>query len=277
MIVDLIVPVQPESNRPPWPAEGFAISLASLFGAHVTGIVPSFGHAISGMVRAEIPAELIEEFQRRSDEAARTALTAFEKRANDAGVMHQDLALRCGPAEFADAFARKARSADLAIVPQPEAGLWERELVEAALFESGRPALVVPYIHRGDARLDRVLVAWDGSKEAGRAVHEALPLVRRAKEVEVLTIYTEKHRSDDLIPGTDLATHLSRHGLQVTAKALDGEDIGVANVLLSHAADTAVDLIVMGGYAHSRLRHLVFGGATSGILKSMTAPVLMAH
>jgi hypothetical protein len=103
MIVDLIVPVQPESNRPPWPAEGYAISLASLFGAHVTGIVPSFGHAISGMVRAEIPAELIEEFQRRSDEAARTALTAFQKRAYDAEVMHQDLALRCGPAEFADA------------------------------------------------------------------------------------------------------------------------------------------------------------------------------
>ena len=129
---------------------------------------------------------------------------------------------------------------------------------------SGRPALVVPFIQRNEARFKSVLVAWDGSKEAARAVHDALPLLRRAASIEVLTIYTEKHRGEDLIPGADLAAHLARHGLQVTARTLDGVEIGVTDALLSHVANSAVDLIVMGGYAHSRLRHLVFGGATSG-------------
>jgi nucleotide-binding universal stress UspA family protein len=230
------------------------------------------------MLRAEIPAELIEEAERQADTAAQTAISSFEERAAHAGVLHQSLVQRGGLAEFADAFATRARAFDLAVVPQPEGdGLWERELVEAVLFGSGRPALIVPYIHRGEAQIERVLVAWDGSKEAARAVHDALPLLRRAEAVEVLTIHTERRRADAFIPGADLATHLVRHGLQVSAKGLDGIGIGVTEALLSHAADTEVDLVVMGGYAHSRLRRLVFGGATSGILSAMTSPVLMAH
>jgi len=278
MICDIAVPVQSESNRPAWPAQGYAISLAAIFGAHLTAVAPSFVQPVSGMLRAEIPAELIEEAERQSDTAAQTAISAFEERAAHAGVLHQSVVQRGGLAEFADAFATRARAFDLTVVPQPEGeGLWERELVEAVLFDSGRPALIVPYIHQGEAQIERVLVAWDGSKEAARAVHDALPLIRRAKAVEVLTIHTEKHRADDFVPGADLATHLARHGLQVSAKGLDGIGIGVTEALLSHAADTEVDLVVMGSYAHSRLRRLVFGGATSGILSAMTSPVLMAH
>ena len=278
MIHDIVVPVKTESGRPASPAESYAISLASLFGAHLTGIGSSSPRALSGMLSAEIPAEIIEEIRRRADTATRAALSAFEQRASSAGVLHQVVSLRGEPAEFANTFSTRTRAFDIAVLPQPEAeDAWARELVEAVLFDFGRPALVVPFIQRNEARFKRVLVAWDGSKEAARAVHDALPLLRRAASIEVLTIYTEKHRAQDVIPGADLAAHLARHGLQVTARTLDGVEIGVADALLSHVADSAVDLIVMGGYAHSRLRHLVFGGATSGILNSMTAPVLMAH
>ena len=197
MICDIAVPVQSESNRPAWPAQGYAISLAAIFGAHLTAIAPSFVQPVTGMLRTEIPAELIEEAERQADTAAQTAISSFEERAARAaraGVLHQGVVQRGGLAEFADAFATKARAFDLAVVPQPEGeGLWERELVEAVLFGSGRPALIVPYIHRGEAQIERILVAWDGSKEAARAAHDALPLIRRAKATEVMTIHTEKH------------------------------------------------------------------------------------
>ena len=278
MICDIIVPVQSDTSRPAWPAQGYAISLAATFGAHLTAVAPSFVQPVSGLLRAEIPAELIEEAERQSDTAAQTAISSFEERAAHAGVIHQGVIQRGGPAEFADAFTARARAFDLALVPQPEGeGVWEQELVEAVLFNSGRPALIVPYVHRGEAQIERVLVVWDGGKEAARAVHDALPLIRRAGAVEVLTIHTEKRRADALIPGADLATHLARHGLRVSARDLDGIGIGVTEALLSHAADTAADLVVMGGYAHSRLRRLVFGSATSGILGAMTSPVFMAH
>ena len=278
MIYDIIVPVHSDTSQPAWPAEGYAISLAAIFGAHLTAVAPSFVQPVTGMLRAEIPAELIEEAERQSDTTAQTAISSFQERAAHAGVLHQGVIQRGGPAEFADAFAARARAFDLAVVPQPEGeGVWEQELVEAVLFNSGRPALIVPYVHRGEAQIERVLVAWDGSKEAARAVHDALPLLRRAEAVEVLTIHTERRRTDAFIPGADLATHLARHGLQVSAKGLDGIEIGVTEALLSHAADTAADLVVMGGYAHSRLRRLVFGSATSGILSAMTSPVVMAH
>ena len=145
MICDIVVPVQSESNRPAWPAELYAISLAAIFGAHLTAIGPSFVQPVSGMLRAEIPAELIEEAERQADTAAQTAISSFEERAAHAGVLHQSVVQRGGPAEFADAFTTRARAFDLAVVPQPEGdGLWERELVEAVLFGSGRPALIVP-------------------------------------------------------------------------------------------------------------------------------------
>jgi nucleotide-binding universal stress UspA family protein len=155
-------------------------------------------------------------------------------------------------------------------------GAWETELFQAVLLGSGRPVLVVPYIQRGEARLDNVLIAWDGSKEAARAVHDALPLLQRAKMVEVLTVATEAHGGAEVITGADLARHLVGHGLPATARSMS-VDIDVSDALLSHAADAGVNMIVMGGYAHSRLRDLVFGGATIGILNSMTVPVLMSH
>src|SRR5919112_270843 len=149
MICDIVVPVHSDTSQPAWPAEGYAISLAAIFRAHLTAVAPSFVQSVLSMLRTEIPAELIEEAERQSDMAAQTAISAFEERAAHAGVLHQSVVQRGGPAEFADAFANRARAFDLAVVPQPEGeGLWEQELVEAVLFGSGRPALIVPYIHR---------------------------------------------------------------------------------------------------------------------------------
>ena len=180
--------------------------------------------------------------------------------------------------EAADLFGQMARRFDLAVVGQadPDAPGPQDLVIETALFHSGRPVLVVPYIQRTNLNLERVLVCWDGSRNAARAIGDALPLLTRAKAVDVLVVATERVSGDEL-PGADIARHLARHGCAVDLKRIVSNDVDVANLILSHAADSAADLIVMGGYGHSRLREFILGGVTRGILSSMTVPALMAH
>ena len=161
---------------------------------------------------------------------------------------------------------------------RPSPTSWRREelIVEGALFASGRPVVVVPYIQKTGLKLDRVMVCWDASRTAARAIADAMPLLARAKAIDVVIVASERPKSDE-IPGADIGQHLARHGLKVEVKRIVATDTDVANTILSHAADTSADFIVMGGYGHSRLREFILGGATRGILSSMTVPVLMSH
>ena len=149
-------------------------------------------------------------------------------------------------------------------------------IIEAALFESGRPVIVVPYIQKGPFKLERVMVCWDGSRAATRAIADAMPLLERAGRVEVVVIADERGKQHEIV-GADMGQHLARHGLDVEVERIVAGDVDVADMLLSHAADADTDFIVMGGYGHARLREFVLGGATRNILRSMTAPVLMSH
>jgi len=160
--------------------------------------------------------------------------------------------------------------------PEREHPAPEEIVDEGALFESGRPVIVVPFIHKGALKLDRVMVCWDGSRAATRAIADSLPLITKAKQVEVVIVANGRAKSDE-VPGADLGQHLARHGLKVDVKRITSPDIDVASTILSYAADSSTDLIVMGGYGHSRLREFVLGGVTRGILESMTVPVLMSH
>ena len=180
-----------------------------------------------------------------------------------------------------DRLVRQARHADLAILGQPEpdepSGTGMR-LVEAALLGSGRPILVVPWIGAAGLPPRRVLAAWDGSAPAARALGDALPLLRRAERVSLVVVDPERlgGRVGEQ-PGADMATHLARHGVRVEVQAVPSGGLATADVLLDLAADTGADLLVMGGYGHSRLRELAFGGTTRDVLARMTAPVLLAR
>jgi nucleotide-binding universal stress UspA family protein len=118
-------------------------------------------------------------------------------------------------------------------------------------------------------------VCWDGSRNAARAIGDAMPLLARAGKIDVITVAHKERR--DQVPGTLIATHLARHKLKVELKPIVAADGDAANVILSYVADNDIDLIVMGGYGHTRLREFVLGGATRGILETMTVPTLMAH
>jgi nucleotide-binding universal stress UspA family protein len=143
---------------------------------------------------------------------------------------------------------------------------------------AGRPILVVPYAGHFARIGQRVVIGWDASREAARAVNDAMPLLAAAEAVTVLTIDPEQSpRGHGEIPGADIALHLARHGVTAQVERTVSAGIGIGNTLLSRAADLEADLLVMGAYGHSRVRELLLGGVTRTMLTSMTLPVLMAH
>jgi nucleotide-binding universal stress UspA family protein len=259
-------------------AGDFAVSVASALDAHLTAIAFVYDPVVPVAATGYLPPEVIETQQRDSEDAAKAALDHIAAAAARAGIAVEPAKL---PASFAGAgeqFGLIARRFDLAIVGQaePDKGAVEELIAESALFESGRPVIMVPYIQKAPLKLDQVMVCWDGSRPASRAIADAMPILERAGQVELVIVANERGKQDE-IPGADMGEHLARHGLKVDVKRITMGDIDVADALLSHAADSGADFIVMGGYGHSRLREFVLGGVTHSILRSMTAPVLMSH
>ena len=266
--------------------------VAAAFGAHVIGIAflyyPIVPVADGGYTLADIygsragvgsvPPEMIETQQRDNAAAAKAAIDRFATATARARVS----ADRSRPAPISLALAsssavlRGTSISPLSGRPNLRAARLKIKIVEAALFDSGRPVIVVPYIQKAPLKLDRTMVCWDGSRAAARAIADAMPLLERAGLVEVVIIANERGKQDE-IEGADMGQHLARHGLKVEVKRIDSGNLDVADALLSHAADSDVDFIVMGGYGHSRLREFVLGGVTRSILRTMTAPVLMSH
>jgi nucleotide-binding universal stress UspA family protein len=177
--------------------------------------------------------------------------------------------------------ARIARNADLIVVGEPrpeESGMDEVALVEAAFMDTGRPALVVPYVGARALPPERILVAWDGSREAARAVHDALPLLHQAEEVVILIVDAGKLGPRfGPQPGAGILAHLERHGVAVRVKAVESGNAAIVGLILMQAAAEKADLLVMGGYGHSRLREMILGGVTRHMLERMSLPVLFAH
>ena len=195
-----------------------------------------------------------------------------------AGVKAESLTVSASLVSAGDQFGQIARRFDLAVVGQvePETKMVEENIIEAALFDSGGPVIIVPYIQQAPLRLDNIMVCWDGSRAAARAIRDAIPFLRRAGRIEVVIVTNERSKQDQ-IERADIGAHLAHHGLNVAIKRIPPGDVDVAAVLLSHAADEDIDFIVMGGYGHSRLREFVLGGVTRSMLRTMTAPVLMSH
>ena len=278
MIKDLVVNLSVAAERDP--AAEFALSLASAFSARVAGIAfqndPITPTAL--MDSMPPPPDLIEALRMESERGAKAAAGRFDDAARLASVPFETCIVTATVAGAANRFAEIARRFDLSVVAQakPDSLGSEALIVEQALFDSGRPVLVVPYIQTAPFKADRVMLCWDGSRPAARAAGDAMPILARAQVVEVFTIESGKLKSDE-IPGADIAEHLAHHGLNVRITRTVSGDVDVANVILSHAADSGADLLVMGGYGHSRLREFILGGATRGILASMTVPTLMSH
>ncbi|MBM3518925.1 MAG: universal stress protein [Alphaproteobacteria bacterium] len=171
-----------------------------------------------------------------------------------------------------------ARYADLVLVGQ-SGGEGETIDVGPALAEDvvmtcGRPVLTLPFAGHFPSIGKRPLVAWNGTREATRAVHDAMTILAKADLVTVLSV-TEPN--PDHLPGAEICTHLARHGVKAESRHSVAGELGVGDVLLNAVADYGADLLVMGAYGHSRLRELVLGGPSRHLLNVMTCPVLMSH
>ncbi|MGE9296146.1 MAG: universal stress protein [Puniceicoccales bacterium] len=254
-----------------------ALDLAARCDANATGLTIAFEPVVPGFVAAPMPADYIELARNQALKAAQDAGKTFNDMARMAGVKAEVRTAEMITGGSAEAVLAHCRLTDLVVVGQenPDEPEPMREmLIESILFESGVPVLVVPYIG-GTLPLKNVMVAWDGSPTASRAVHAAMPMLQMADKVTVMIVENGRRAHGE--PGTDIATYLARHGLDVTIDVVPRPSGGVADAILNYVSDRSIDLVAMGGYGHSRMREFLFGGATREILGSMTVPVLMAH
>lgn len=276
MIKDIVVNLSVTKGG--GPAGDYAVSLASAFGAQLTGMAFVYDPIVPVSATGYIPAEIIERQQADNEGFAKSALERFSAATKREGLSADPLTISTSLAGAGEHFSRIARRFDLAVLGQaePDSSSVDDIIAETTLFESGRPIIVVPYIQKGPLKLDKAMVCWDGSRPAARAIGDAMPLLAKAGKVEIVSIVSEPGKQDK-IEGVDMGHHLARHGLEVEVERIARGDVDVADALLSHAADSGADVMVMGGYGHSRLRQFLLGGVTRSTLRSMTVPVLMAH
>lgn len=178
-----------------------------------------------------------------------------------------------------DNTANTLRCADLIVTAQSDPSYASDDSeIEQVLFESGRPVLLVPYIFTEAKPINRVLIGWNGTREAARAVFDALPFLTQAQSVEVFTV--DPSNGDDKnkdLAGADIGAALARHGIKVTVATAPSEGLSPATVLENRLSDQSIDLLVIGAYSKSRLREMLFGGVTRTLLDSMTALTLMSR
>ncbi|MFZ6658248.1 universal stress protein [Undibacterium sp. TJN19] len=212
-------------------------------------------------------------------ERAEKAVASFNKIAQELGVLSYESMIAND--EAGGGIGLQARYSDLLVIGQtnhdePSPSVLS-DFPQYLIMNSGRPVLIIPYAGDFTTVAKRPMIAWDTSREATRAVTDAIPLLKRADLVQV-AIFNPKAVLDahGEQPGADIAQYLARHGIKVEVSVhKTSTDIG--NALLSLAHDLDSDMLVMGGYGHSRFREMIMGGVTRTILESMTVPVLMSH
>ncbi|MCS4504205.1 hypothetical protein KBTX_01239 [wastewater metagenome] len=257
-----------------------AAELAAKWDAHLVGLavadvmlVPEFVPTQTLESQLELAGERNERLRQRFEQLVGGRQLVTEWRATDT--------VSAGGTVL-DVLARHSRYADLAVVGQPDVSdvrsAVPRDLPGQLCLMSGRPVLATPYAWREQPIGRRILVAWDAGRESARAVSDALPLLKAADEVRVLALTgTSRDAAHGEQPAADIATHLARHGVNVEAAHQSLGDLDVASALLSAASDYGADMMVMGAYGRARMREMVLGGATRGVLESMTLPVFLSH
>ncbi len=257
-----------------------SISLAAKLNAHIDAVAVGYvatsaAYVMEGGAAVGAVFELERE---RALEQAEAALAVFRSEAANARISYTCHSLGAIPVDAAGALGEMARLHDLSIVlqPDPAQGSFDNDVPREILFQAGGPVLFLPYTFRGPIKAARIGICWDGSRLAARAMRDAAAFLARAEEIVIITI-----NEADAVPGevsaSNLARHLGRRGLSTRTVSLSAARADVQPTILSLAADESLDLLVMGGYGHSRLQERFLGGVTRAMLEAMTVPTLMSH
>lgn len=272
----LIGVVEEGDDEAPSSALPYGISLAREAGAHVTVQAASVKLAMPHAFVSRVATDLVFAENRRLDALAREVAETARQAAAAAGLASTTQAPQLAYPDLIESFTSLARVHDLTVLDsEPVAVAVDRGLIEAVLTDSGRPLIVVPP-GRDAFGAGRIVVAWDGSAKAARALNDAMPLLRGASQVEVVSVTGEKDLGG-AVPGADVAPHLARHGVNATVLDLPVQRNDVAETLRNHASLTRADLIVMGAFVHSRLRQMVLGGTTQSLLKTCPVPLFLTY
>lgn len=256
------------------------VALADAQDAHAEALCLGVDRSQTGYYYAGANALILQETLSRANAEAEEVLTLAKDHLSKAGVRWS---AESGVAQIADLgrhVAHRARFSDLVVLPRPygeNRGAEAEPIIEAAMFEGHAPVLVVPDDRAPIKKPRTVLIGWNESVEAMRAIRLAMPFLRAAELVRIVVIDPPQHGPDRSDPGGLLSQMLSRHGVKVEIDVLSKTMTRVSDILNRHASDTDADMIVMGAYGHSRFREAILGGATRNMLEKATVPIFMAH
>ena len=278
---DILLALTTYPEPTPVAAVDEAIDFAATIGARISAIACEVKFRVPGNFLAgallDVPAMAAAE-AKKSSTNAENLLVTFQDAAEKSGVFQDRILEQCLTSEVPDLLIEYARLRDITIVPVPEGEHFDQWYAESIIFGSGRPTLVISHTRKrtGAFALHTAVVAWDFSRPAARAVADALPVLKKAKRVRIVTITNEKvigtKRS-----GAELAKHLARHGVNVVLDTVDAAGRSVGDVLESYLASRNADLLVMGAYGHSRIRDFILGGATKSMIARPPLPILLSH
>ena len=266
----------PEANSDALAAHAVAVAAgigAAIRAVAVNADVPDLSNALSKML-LDTP-ELIRQAETASRRRGQHLLALAKEKANPAGIEVSTAVLNAPIAAMGEAAAVHARYCDLSLVGWEAGNVTSRTIAEAVVFGSGRPAILLPELWEPSS-FDHVAIAWDGSRVAARAVADARLFLERAAQISVLTVVDEKPLKEKAA-GERLAAALRERGLNAEAVEIMAQDCPIAETLQQTAIEKGGQLLVMGGYGHSRLRDFVLGGATQGVLADLLMPVLLSH
>jgi nucleotide-binding universal stress UspA family protein len=254
-----------------------AIHLAREYDAYLVGLYAFSPYIPPGYIMAHMGAEMVAAQNKVAVESMSRTEETFRKQTSSAGL--EKIEWHTAYDDPVHAMSLRAQYADLVVIGQSDtsdvSGI-AMDFPERLVLTAGRPVLILPDIDDFSSIGKRILVAWNASQEATRAISNAMPFLRSADRVFVVTVNSKAAKSDS-IPNEDFIRYLERLGVRAELKNSYGVEIDVGDELLSRASGLDVDLIVMGCYGHSRLREWVLGGVTRTMLDSMTIPVLMSH
>jgi nucleotide-binding universal stress UspA family protein len=283
-IKDILLPLSTYPDPTPDYIVDWSVRFAALCGGRISAIVSVLDRKkvarsyARGSWMLDVPA-LIDAAISSSNENGRRLLERFEKEARALNVLQDELQVTASMFASADHIVGRARLRDLVLIPVTDFVGMDEPVPEDTIFGTGRPVILLPAYQgapQPEASLERIVVAWDSSRAAARALADAMPLLQKAKKVYCVTVRGEKD-----LPAThsskEVERHLQMHGILAETEEVSIEGRTIGDALMKYIAERRADILVMGAFGHSQLREFVLGGASRSVIRKPPLPVFMSH